>query len=143
MLQLAGKGDNLDENKIIMQKCIDSGKAFEKFEEMVKNQGGDITYLKDTSKFPKAKYSKEILSKESGKIVDLNAEKIGKLACTLGAGRVKKEDKIDMEAGIVLNKKVGQDVEKNEKIATIYSNSEEKINEVLEKIYYAIDIEKK
>lgn len=143
MLQLAGKGDNLDENKIIMQKCIDSGKAFEKFEEMVKNQGGDITYLKDTSKFPKAKYSKEILSKESGKIVDLNAEKIGKLACMLGAGRVKKEDKIDMEAGIVLNKKVGQDVEKNEKIATIYSNSEEKINEVLEKIYYAIDIEKK
>ena len=73
----------------------------------------------------------------------MNAEKIGKLACTLGAGRVKKEDKIDMEAGIVLNKKVGQDVEKNEKIATIYSNSEEKINEVLEKIYYAIDIEKK
>lgn len=51
MLQLAGKGENIEENKLKMLKNIENGAAFNKFEEMVKNQGGDISYLEDTTKF--------------------------------------------------------------------------------------------
>ena len=57
MLQLAGKGENIEENKLKMLKNIENGAAFNKFEEMVKNQGGDISYLEDTTKFKKSKYT--------------------------------------------------------------------------------------
>ena len=70
--------------------------------------------------------------------VELKAEKIGKLSVFLGAGRIRKEDKIDNQAGIVLNKKIGDNVQKDEILAYIYVNDERKINEaeeMLESIY--------
>ncbi len=136
MLKLAGKGENIEENKNKIQETIKTGKAFHKFVELVENQGGDITYIENTNKFPKAKYEIVILSKNDGYIKEINAEEIGKLASKLGAGRTKKEDRIDYTAGIVLNKKVGEQVKENEKIATLYTNKEqyEEAKEELEKI---------
>ncbi len=136
MLKLAGKGENIEENKNKIQETIKTGKAFYKFVELVENQGGDITYIENTNKFPKAKYEIVILSKNDGYIKEINAEEIGKLASKLGAGRTKKEDRIDYTAGIVLNKKVGEQVKENEKIATLYTNKEqyEEAKEELEKI---------
>ena len=93
---------------------------------MVQTQGGDISYLEDTNKFEKAKYIVNVKSTKAGKISEVNAEEIGKLAVYLGAGRTTKEDKIDMPAGIVLNKKVNDNVEKNETLATIHTNYKEK-----------------
>lgn len=132
MMYLAGMGDNLEENKQRMLETINSGKAFAKFKEMVKNQGGDVSYLEDINKFKKAKYVESVYSRKEGIIIEQDAEKIGNLACFLGAGRVKKEDMIDMSVGITLEKKVGEAVCLNEKIATVYANSEEKLN-------YAVD----
>ena len=136
MLKLAGKGENIEENKNKIQETIKTGKAFHKFVELVQNQGGDITYIENTNKFPKAKYEIEILSKKEGHIKEINAEEIGKLASKLGAGRTKKEDKIDYTAGIILDKKVGDQVSINEKLATIYTNKEnyEEAKGELEKI---------
>ncbi len=136
MLKLAGKGENIEENKNKIQETIKSLKAFHKFVELVENQGGDITYIENTIKFPKAKYEIEILSKKSGYIKEINAEEIGKLASKLGAGRIKKEDKIDYTAGVVLNKKVGDIVKAKEKLATLYTNKKqyEKAKEELERI---------
>lgn len=95
MLQLAGKGENIEENKLKMLKNIENGAAFNKFEEMVKNQGGDISYLEDTTKFKKSKYTIAVVAEEDGIVKEINAEEIGKLACYLGAGRVNKDDKIE------------------------------------------------
>ena len=134
MIYLAGMGDNLEENRQRMIQTINSGKAFEKFKEMVQNQGGDVSYLENTNKFKKAKYIKDIYSKKDGKIIEQNAEKIGTLACFLGSGREKKEDVIDMSVGITLEKKVGQRVRLNEKIATIYANSEQKLDYAIKKL---------
>lgn len=136
MLKLAGKGENIEENKNRIKDTIETRKAFHKFVELVENQGGDITYIENTEKFSKAKYKIEVLSKSEGYIKEINAEEIGKLASKLGAGRTKKEDKIDYTAGIVLNKKVGDRVKANEKLATIYTNKEqhEEAKEELEKI---------
>ena len=128
MMYLAGMGENLEENKQRMLETINSGKAFAKFKEMVKNQGGDVSYLEDINKFKKAKYVESFYSQKEGIIIEQDAEKIGNLACFLGAGRVKKEDMIDMSVGITLEKKVGERVLLNEKIATVYANSEEKLN---------------
>ena len=136
ILKLAGKGDNVEENKNKILEEINSGRAFHKFEELVEKQGGDISYIEDITKFPKAKYEIKIFSKEDGYVKQINAEDIGKLASSLGAGRIRKEDNIDYTAGIILNKKVGNKVEKGEKIATLYTNKEnyEEAKEKLESI---------
>lgn len=134
MIKLAGHGENIEENKLKMLETIKNGTAFQKFKQMVQNQGGDSSYLEDTGKFQQAKYKIEVKSKKTGTIQEINAEEIGKLACYLGAGRVKKEDKIDMTAGIVLNKKVGDKVRQNDIIATLYANNKEKADFAAEKI---------
>ena len=124
MIKLAGLGDNLEENKDKMVENIKNGKAYNKFLEMVKRQGGDISYLEDLDKFPKSKYEYQVLSCKDGKIEEINASIIAKYVCDLGAGRIKKEDNIDMTVGISLNKKVGDFVNNKELVATIYSNKE-------------------
>ena len=121
-----------------MLKCIENGLAFEKFKEMVGNQQGDTKYLDNIDEFEKAKYILEVKSKKVGVINDINAEDIGKVACSLGAGRIKKEDIIDMSVGVVLNKKVHDFVQKNDVLAFVYANNEEKANRAvheLEKIF--------
>ncbi len=140
MIKLAGKGDNLEENKKKMLENINNGLAFEKFKQMVEMQGGDASYLNDINRFEKAKYMVQVKSDKKGKITEINAEDIGKLACELGAGRIKKDDKIDMSVGIVLNKKVNDFVEQNELLATIYANDEEKCKIAVEKIKNIIKI---
>ena len=140
MIKLAGKGDNLEENKKKMLENINNGLAFEKFKQMVEMQGGDTSYLDDINKFEKAKYIVQVKSDKKGKITEINAEDIGKLACDLGAGRIKKDDKIDMSVGIVLNKKVNDFVEQDELLATIYANDEEKCKIAVEKIKNIIKI---
>ena len=134
MLQLAGKGENIEENKLKMLKNIENGAAFNKFEEMVKNQGGDISYLEDTTKFKKSKYTIAVVAEEDGIVKEINAEEIGKLACYLGAGRVNKDDKIEPDVGIVLNKKVGDKVMVNDFLAYICGNDENKVHESEKKI---------
>lgn len=126
MMKLAGLGKNITKNKEILLENIQNGKAYQKFIEMVDNQNGDVSYLEDTGKFEKAEIIIPICSKVEGYVKEINAKEVGKIAGELGAGRVKKEDEIDSSVGIVLNKKVGDRVEKNEILAYIHSNSEEK-----------------
>ena len=134
MLKLAGFGEDLNKNKDMIIENIINGKAYEKLIQMVKNQGGDITYINDINKFEKAKYIIPVESKKNGIIKEINAEEVGKLACLLGAGRLKKEDEIDSSAGIVLNKKTGDYVKENEIIAYIHTNKEEIIEYAKNKI---------
>lgn len=134
MIKLACLGDDLDENKEKMIKNIKNGLALRKFKEMVKNQGGDISYLENTDKFSKSKYVIEVKSNKDGVISEINAEKIGRIACFLGAGRIKKDDEIDMSAGIILNKKVHDFVKEDDLLCEIHCNDEEKGKEALEKL---------
>ena len=148
MLKLAGKGDNLEENKQKMLENIQNGKAYAKLKELVANQGGDVSYLEDTDKFKKAKYEmpvvfdgiiekKEEADKrviELGIVKRLSAEEIGKLSVFLGAGRMKKEDEIEPEVGITFYKKVGDKVEKGDTLAVIHANNEEKGKEAVERL---------
>ena len=134
MLKLAGKGNNIEENIIRMLEIIENGEAYRKLLEMVKNQGGDISYLEDTTKFEKSKYISAVATKKSGQIKEINAEEIGKLACYLGAGRQRKEDKIEPNVGIILNKKVGDIVEEQDFLAYICANDETKLREAERKI---------
>ena len=125
MIKLAGKGDVLEENKVKMLEQIENGEALSKFKELVVKQGGDVSYIEDLEKFPKAKYKLPVIATKSGIVNKLNAEEVGKIAMKLGAGRLRKEDEIIKEVGIELNKKVGNNVEIGDILAYIHGNNEE------------------
>ena len=141
MLQLAGKGENIEENKLKILENIENESAYNKFVEMVKNQGGDISFVEDTTKFKKSKYTLAVVTKKTGKVTEINAEDIGKLACYLGAGRVNKDDKIEPDVGIVLNKKVGDEVLEDDFLAYICANDENKLIEAEKRILEIYKIE--
>ena len=101
---------------------------------MVANQGGDISYLDDTTKFEKSKYISAVATEKTGIVKEINAEEIGKLACYLGAGRIRKEDEIEKSVGIILNKKIGDEVEKGDFLAYVCANDKEKLREAESKI---------
>ena len=142
MLKLAGKGNDLEENKKKMLENIQNGKALAKFKELVQNQDGVISYIEDTNKFEKAQYilpvsldkRMEETTKQEVTVKRLKAEEIGKLSVYLGGGRIQKEDKIDQAVGIVLNKKVGDKVKKGEIVAYIHANNKEKGEEAVRRL---------
>lgn len=140
MVKLAGLGDNLEENKNKLLENINNGKGYAKLLELVNNQGGDISYLENVNKFEKAKYIEPIVSQNTGFINEINAEDIGKVACGLGAGRIRKEDGIDYSVGIVLDKKVSDKVEQGEIIGYIYANNLQKLTIAKEQIKNIVKI---
>ena len=76
-----------------IRKVIENKKAYNKFIELVKNQGGDISYITDTSKFEKSQYIIPVICEKTGYVYEINAKRIGEISGMLGAGRIKKEDK--------------------------------------------------
>ncbi|MCR4605719.1 MAG: thymidine phosphorylase [Eubacterium sp.] len=116
----------------LAKKKISDGSAYEKFLELVKNQGGDVSFIEDTSQFEKAPYSEELKSKESGFITHIDTEGFGIGAGMLGAGRAKKEDEIDYAAGIFMKKKIGDTVEAGETIAELLASDVKKLADALE-----------
>ena len=133
MIKLSGNGDDIEENKKRMMECIDSGEAYKKFFELIENQGGDVSYINDESLFENAKFIIPVYSEKSGYIEKIQAEELGKISCNLGAGRVRKEDVIDNQVGLIINKKIGDEVQKGEIIGIIHSNDEEKMKEAIDK----------
>lgn len=115
----------------MIDETISSGKAFEKFKELVKSQGGDISYIEDTSKFNLSKIAVQVKAESSG-YVYYDALKFGEISLISGAGREKKEDEIDYGAGIYFNKTNGEKVESGDILFTIYSNRDK--NEILNEI---------
>lgn len=122
MMKLAGKGDDIEQNKKMIMENINNKKALNKFKELIKNQGGDVSYIEDTSKFEKAKYIIPIKSEKMGYIKSMDNEKIGYISSSLGAGRLKKEDKINDKVGIIINKKIGDKVNVGDVLGFIHSD---------------------
>ncbi len=138
MLILADKANSLEEGKTKILENLKNGKGYEKFIELVQNQGGDISYIENTDKFAKAKYILPIIAEKSGVVEELDAYKIGKLSVFLGAGRMKKEDNIQKEVGFIFHKKVGDKVEKGEVLGYVHANEKDKANEVINQLIYEI-----
>lgn len=96
-----------------------NGKAYKKFQELVQNQNGKLNKIKISKKIISIK------SKKEGYIKHINALELGEIARILGAGRLNKEDNIDFEVGIVLNKKVGDKIKKDEELLKLYINEKQ------------------
>ena len=138
MLVQSGLSKTVEEARHSLEENVKNGKAFEKFCLMVEAQGGDISYIKDPSKFEIAKNIVPVLAEEDGYISNIKALTIGVSSMKLGGGRETLEDTIDMSAGIVLSKKIGDFVKKGDVLCTIYTNKDEKTySEIIKEIYGA------
>lgn len=126
--------------KALMKEAIESGRAFDKFVEFIEAQGGDSSFAKDLDKFVPAKHIVPLCAENDGYVHAIKAEAIGLASMSLGGGRETFDDVIDMAVGVVLNKKVGDEIKKGEPICYIHANDEAKIAHASDMIRKATSI---
>ncbi len=119
MLYLAGVSDLKDARETLKRK-MENGEALEKFKEMIEAQGGNGRVIEDYSLLPISKEVVEVLSDKEGFVEKMDTEKIGVASMVLGAGRKRKEDKIDHSVGVEVLKKLGDKVSKGEPLVKLY-----------------------
>ncbi|MGG1399570.1 pyrimidine-nucleoside phosphorylase [Bacillus salipaludis] len=139
MVYLAEKADSLAEARAMLENVIKNGEALEKLKAFLSSQGGDASVVDDPSKLPQANFIFELEAKEDGYVSEIIADEVGTAAMLLGAGRATKESVIDLAVGLVLRKKIGDEVKKGQSLVTIYSNFQD-VREVKDKLYENIKI---
>jgi len=127
MVLLSKLTENEDEARSMLEETIVSGLALSKFKEFVKAQGGDTVYVDQPQLFEKASIIRKVKARDSGYIAHIETEEIGFATMMLGGGRETKDSLIDLSVGFVFKKKLGDFVEKDDTIALIYANDEEKL----------------
>lgn len=137
MLVLGKRARDLVEGRAMAEKSIADGSALEKLRILVQAQGGDISYVDDASKFPRAEYVEVVESPRNGYVAQIQARSVGEAAVTLGAGRAKKSDSIDHAVGLIVHHKVGDKIEKGKPLFTIHANDASKLAEARETVLAA------
>jgi pyrimidine-nucleoside phosphorylase len=137
LLVLGKRANSLEEGRAMAEKSITDGSAFEKLRVLVQAQGGDVSYVDDTSKFPPAEYIEVVESPQNGYLSQIHARIVGEAAVALGAGRARKSDPIDHAVGFVIHHKVGDPVERGEPLFTVHSNDKEKLEEARKAVFFA------
>ena len=125
-LKLGGKAETLEKGKRIIRGSIQNGSGLKKFAEIIEAQGGNNNIIKDISLLPQPEFKFVVIAPLSGYLHFVQTKSLGRLANFLGAGREKKEDKIDLSVGVVFKKKIGDFIDKEEEIATIFANDKRK-----------------
>ncbi len=139
MVVHAGKADNVEEARKMLEEAIDSEKALEQFKLFAEAQGGDTAVIEDVDKLPKAKYQIEVKAESEGYVSGIVADQIGTAAMMLGAGRATKTSEINLAVGLELKKKIGDKVNKGDALVIVHADQEE-IDEVKSKILDSFSI---
>lgn len=127
MLLLGEKAPTLEAARRMAEAALDEGRAYQKFRELVIAQGGDISYVDQPDQLTASPLVITFSALHSGWISEINARMVAETAVVLGAGRARKEDPIDHSVGIVLHSKVGQRVEKDQPLFTIYARTQAEV----------------
>ena len=122
LLVLGKRAKDLSEGRALAEKAIADGSAFEKLRLLVGAQGGDVSFVDDTSRFPRAQFVEVVESPQEGYLAQILARTVGEASVTLGAGRTKKSDPIDHAVGFLIHHKVGDQVGRGDPLFTIHAN---------------------
>jgi pyrimidine-nucleoside phosphorylase len=150
MIKMSGLNDNIEQNKKDIFRCITSGKAYDKFIELIEAQGGNtckvfMDFIEKEVKMPilkdEAMYLKDIYAQSTGFITNIDSLKIGNALVCLGGGRYTKEEEIDYSVGFKFLKKKGDFVEQGDIILKVLYNEKDKFNAAFDYIEDAIVIE--
>lgn len=123
MLLQAERVATVEEGRLLAQKQLANQEAYQVFLQWIQAQGGNTAVLADLEAFTEATYQHDILALEDGYVWELKAMQLGVVAMHLGAGRQKKEDVLDMKAGIILQVKDGDKVKRGDVLAHLQSNT--------------------
>ncbi len=137
MLVLGEKAKTLEEARKMAEQALESGKALAKFRQLIEAQGGDLSYVDDLEKLPKASFIETVSSPVSGYLHEINAREIGESAVDLGAGRLTKQDDIDPAVGITILHKVGEQVTRGQDLFVIHANQKEVLETVKKRVLAA------
>lgn len=129
MIVLGGKLNNIKESRKLAEELLENGKALEKFKEFIKAQNGIPDFISNFNLLPQAKIVRKVSSPAEGYIADINSREIGNACKILGAGRIKKDDAINLAAGVLLKKKKGDKIFLGEVLLEIHGDNELLINE--------------
>ena len=124
MLVLGKRASDLKEGRQLAEWALIEDRAIEKFRTLVAAQGGDVAYVDDPDKLPKARFIEVVESPQSGYLEKVKARSIGEASVALGAGRAKKGDPVDHAVGFVIHHKVGDKIEQGEPLFTIHASDE-------------------
>jgi pyrimidine-nucleoside phosphorylase len=123
MFHLGGASKTVADGKRLAEQIIASGKAFDRFRQMVELQGGDISVIDDPARLPSADHRVEVASSGAGYVTAIACEQVGTACVILGGGRERKEDSVDPAVGIEVHKKIGDKVSAGESLCTIHCHS--------------------
>ncbi|MCI0419134.1 MAG: hypothetical protein L0312_07935, partial [Acidobacteria bacterium] len=140
MLSLDSNASAAGQTRARVVEALSSGKALQKFAEMIAAQGGDPRVVDDFSLLPQASYQEVMASPSRGFIQSLNAKGVGRASMSLGAGRETVDSQIDPSVGILLNKKIGDWVEKGEPLCTVFYNQTAKLQSVRQSLLEVFSI---
>ena len=137
MLALGGLVKDELMGKEMAEEALKSGRAFNRFRDFIKAQGGDIRYVDDPSLLEKARMIKAIKTPRSGYLAEVNAREAGETAVLLGGGRERKGDPIDYTVGVIVHHKVGDKVNLGDVLFTLHANDQEKLELAKQKMLAA------
>jgi pyrimidine-nucleoside phosphorylase len=124
MLVLSGFVADEKAGRDLAENVLDNERALECFTAMVAAQGGDVTYIEQPDRFPRATQIKDVYSPRAGYLKEINAQIIGEIVVRLGGGRSRKGDPLDYRVGIIVHCKVGDRIEKGQTLFTIHASRE-------------------
>lgn len=122
MLVIGDICPSVGEGKLMAQRALDQGQAWNRFRLLVKTQEGDVSFVDHPEKLPKAPIVETVLAPATGYLQTVNARIVGETAVALGAGREKKTDTIDPAVGVVIYHKVGDAIHQGEPLCVIHAN---------------------
>ncbi len=142
MLLLAGLAENDSDARTKLKTALDSGAGLAKLEAMLEAMGGDTACIKRPELLCRVKRKLDVFPAGAGYVADMDAVSIGVAAQLLGAGRAKKEDAIDPAVGLVMRKRRGERIRRDEPLATLYVNDSARLSEAAAKLRAAVAISK-
>jgi pyrimidine-nucleoside phosphorylase len=142
MLILGGKINDFHKGRGLLLEKLKNREGLAKFKEMVLRQGGDTGIIEDYSLFPKTNYQMEVRSEKEGYVDSMDTKEIGLAAVELGAGREKLDSTVDLDVGMLIRKKTGERVSKNEELVKIFANDYHKGKRAEERVKKAFKIGK-
>ncbi|MDA8345525.1 MAG: thymidine phosphorylase [Thermaerobacter sp.] len=134
----AVRGDDWETARGKAADALRRGEAYERFRRWVTTQGGDPRVVDDPSLLPRAPHSREITAHGAGYVARLAARTLGDAARLLGAGRLRKEDAIDLGAGIEILRGVGEPVANGEPVLRLFAGSEEQLDAAQQRLSDAV-----
>ncbi len=142
MLNLGGICRNITEGRKLAQARLMDGSAWRVFQELVKEQGGDLSRIQNSEKIPLAPLQIQWKAKKRGFITKMNTEEIGKILIGLGGGRTQAADPIHFEVGLAFHKKLGSRVQVGDPLVTVYANENTDLNAMETLFHKSIEISK-